>query len=126
MANNIAPIVHCTLEWNLANIGTKVLPGHVHQRLMHNQVLPPFKYSRECWKEQQNLKVEGMQSPAVIQGESRDEVSDLSVSSTPMLTLKYSRFSCSMDVDGADYHVEDLAFAFQDDQFKCAMFNAKF
>ena len=107
-------------------MGTKALPGHVHQRLLHNQVLPPFKCSRECWKEQQNLKVEGMQSPTVIQGESRDKVSDLSVSSTPMLMLKYSKFSCSVDVDRTDFHVEDLAFAFQDDQFKRAMFNAKF
>ena len=43
-----------------------------------------------------------------------------------MLMLKYSRFLCSVDVDEADFHVEDLAFAFQDNQFKRAIFNAKF
>ena len=49
VASKIVSIVHCASEWNLADMGTKALPGHVHQRLLNNQSLPPFQCSRECW-----------------------------------------------------------------------------
>ena len=49
VAAGIVSIVHCASGWNLADMGTKALPGNVHQRLLLNQVLPPFQCSRECW-----------------------------------------------------------------------------
>ena len=86
-----------------------------------------------CWKEHQNLKEGGLQSsgatPDVSQvnptlnvvvncGSCR--VKDTSM---PVITLEYPRFSCSVRACKADYHVEDLAFAFQEKSFTRRVLN---
>ena len=62
----IVNIVHCASGWNLADMGTKALPGHVHQRLVMNQVLPPFQCNRECWNKQQKDKLGVPEVPSSI------------------------------------------------------------
>ena len=140
VANKIVSIVHCASEWNLADMGTKTLPPHVHQRLLHNQVLPPFQCSRECWKKQQNIDVVGMVSPGKSQDVSQDldmrkdtlipgnNIVDLPASievplsngmeaSVPLFTLKCGNVSLPIMCDKADCHVDDLILAFQDESF---------
>ena len=41
----------------------------------------------------------------------------------PVFTLEHSRFSCSAGIGQADFHVEDLAFAFQEESFVRAVVN---
>ena len=41
----------------------------------------------------------------------------------PVITLEYPGFSCSVRACKADYHVEDLAFAFQEDSFTRGVLN---
>ena len=42
---------------------------------------------------------------------------------TPVITLEYPRFSCTVRACKADYHVEDLAHAFQEEPFVRGVLN---
>ena len=75
VASKIVSIVHCASGWNLSDMGTKGLPAHIHQRLLHNQVLPPFQCSRECWMEMQKEQREVLRSASkVARNESQERM----------------------------------------------------
>ena len=50
VAGGFVGIVHCWLEHNLADWGTKMVTGKVHQHLMHHQSYPPTSV-REYWRD---------------------------------------------------------------------------
>ena len=47
VASRIVDIIHCKTDFNLADMGTKALPGKKHLHLLHNQVFPPPVDERE-------------------------------------------------------------------------------
>ena len=50
VAAGFVGIVHCRSEHNLADWGTKMVTGKVHQHLMHHQSYPPTSV-REYWRD---------------------------------------------------------------------------
>ena len=48
VAANIASVIHCRTEYNLADMGTKSLDGRKYQHLLKNQVFPPAEKVGEC------------------------------------------------------------------------------
>ena len=51
VAAGICDIVHCDTGFNLADMGTKALPPHVHQKLLLNPVFPPASSAGECQRD---------------------------------------------------------------------------
>ena len=48
VAAGIVSFIHCDTKSNLADMGTKALPGPTHQFLLQNQHFPPVSTAGEC------------------------------------------------------------------------------
>eukprot|EP00957_Ditylum_brightwellii_P010370 784021-Ditylum_brightwellii.AAC.1 len=48
VVSKIDSVVHCDTEYNLADIGTKLLNRAVHQFLLQSQNFPPVSTAGEC------------------------------------------------------------------------------
>ena len=66
VAAGIVNIVHCDTKYNLADIGTKALPGPTHQFLLNNPHLPPVSTAGECKTELDHKDIQDLPSKAKL------------------------------------------------------------
>eukprot|EP00957_Ditylum_brightwellii_P079033 6011134-Ditylum_brightwellii.AAC.1 len=63
VASRIISVVYCDTKYNLADMGTKLSNGTVHQFLLQNQNFPPVLTAGECqtdMKKQPGVAISGM------------------------------------------------------------------
>ena len=60
VTTGITSFIHCDTKYNLADMGTKALPGPTHQFLLQNQHFPPVSTAGECQTDMnRSVKSEG-------------------------------------------------------------------